>query len=811
MNILRKLTKLDLKLNKKRTIGTLIGIILATALIIVVGGMFEVFRNTLVQESIKSNGYYHIQILNIDKKEIEKFNADKTFSRVNTIGYIGSTYHEFTEEMYDSIVVSMNEETFKFLRYEIAEGTFPKNSNEILINVSYKNMNDIKIGDTIKVVNDLEMDGYDINDPNFSLKEYKVVGITTDYNMNITTNEDTGHYMAYLTLKNPKNHVKDISKLLGVDNYKKSTKDSKYMHDINSELLRWEVLSFSDTTTNLLLGIVGIVIVIILFTSVFSIRNSFAISTNEKIRLYGMLSSTGATKKQIRKMVLFEGLCLGIIGITGGIILGVFVVWFLTWIINYLAINANIVDEKMFYYKFSWTYIIIGIIVSIIMIYLSTISSSIKASHVSPIQNIRNSDNIKAKKLKVPFFIRKIFKTGGVLAYKNLKRSKKKYRVTVISLTISIFVFIIASSLLEYGLKEVKNEFHGIDYDVTVSFYENDNIKIKDFTNLANYHIRYRNYDNGFYQLVSTDNILKKTIRHNNCFYSEDENCDILDTVESEDFYFDDESFREICKKIKVNYEYVKDKVILLDQIKENKKFTRVTNYKKEDIITLINTNTNDSISYEIGAITNYTPWGIEENYPPVRIIINEKYAKNRDKLFVSTIYYKTKNSTKLVEDINKLNYENIEVENVSEIAKQIHTIILIFSIFIYGFIIVVTLIGVTSVFNTINSNMELRKREFATLKSIGMTKHEFNNMILLESIFYSLKSLFFGITLGILGSYLVYNVFKGTMDFGYLLPINSIIISIIFIIALVYTIMKYSLSKTNKQNIIETIRKENI
>ena len=106
---------------------------------------------------------------------------------------------------------------------------------------------------------------------------------------------------------------------------------------------------------------------------------------------------------------------------------------------------------------------------------------------------------------------------------------------------------------------------------------------------------------------------------------------------------------------------------------------------------------------------------------------------------------------------------------------------------------------------------MELRKREFATLKSIGMTKKEFNRMILLESIFYSLKSLFFGIALGIAGSYLVYTVFKSNMDFGYLFPLKPIIISIVFIIALVYLIMKYSLDKTNKQNIIETIRKENI
>ena len=92
MNILRKLTKLDLKLNKKRTIGTLLGIILATALITVVGGMFEVMRNTLIQTTIEQNGYYHIQLLNIDKNDLEDIKNNKDFKRVMTVGYVGLAY-----------------------------------------------------------------------------------------------------------------------------------------------------------------------------------------------------------------------------------------------------------------------------------------------------------------------------------------------------------------------------------------------------------------------------------------------------------------------------------------------------------------------------------------------------------------------------------------------------------------------------------------------------------------------------------------------------------------------------------------------
>ena len=136
---------------------------------------------------------------------------------------------------------------------------------------------------------------------------------------------------------------------------------------------------------------------------------------------------------------------------------------------------------------------------------------------------------------------------------------------------------------------------------------------------------------------------------------------------------------------------------------------------------------------------------------------------------------------------------------------------LLVINIFLYGFIAVITLIGVTNIFNTITSNMELRQKEFAMLKSIGMTKKEFNRMINLETIFYSTKALLYGIISGLLGTFALYKAFSVKMDSGMYIPINPIVISIIFVFILVFIIMKYSINKINKQNTIETIRKDNI
>ena len=859
MNILSKLTLRDLKLNKKRTIGTLVGIILATALITVVGGMFFTFQNTLVEDSIRNGGYYHIVLNNVANKDINEIKNNKDFKHIEIVKNLGSTVDPKDMNDYNSLLsmmdedmdinnmdygtimnianqrgiditnldedsfmelmssfsnysfVSMNESTYNYLKNSVYKGTYPKNTDEVLVDNNYLRAHNLEIGAKISI----EFIGG-------KTKEYKVVGVTSRYGEFVTAyDENVEDNNIYLTLKNPNNYKKAFSKLLGVEDYKKAV-GSKYVFSTNKDILRWECGAFGDRALKLFYAVLGIVIGIILVTSVFSIRNSFAISVNEKIRTYGMLASIGATRKQIRRMVLLEGLYLGIIGIGFGIILGNIITYVLTLILNALASNANLVLDgtKFFYYKFSIIPTIISLLVGIVMIYLSTITSSIKASRVSPIQNIKNANDIKnPKKLRVPFYIKNIFKIGGILAYKNLKRSKKKYRVTVISLTVSIFVFIVVTSFLQYGIKTIRDEYININYDVSINNMTSMEEKVDPdkLMSLGDSHAVYIvKYDEAYGQLMIYDNkhVKDNSIINNMCSeFDESGTCiGTTDYMRSFTTIYDDATFKEYCKMIGEDYNKIKDKAIILDSVKVDKKYTRLTDYKKGDKLPyMISEEPNILFTYEVGAISNIKPWGLELEYSnDVRIILDAKYYKGKEELEVDEIYYETKDAKKLEDEIYKVSKE-LRINNISEVAKQLRTIILIFSIFIYGFIIVVTFIGITSVFNTINSNMELRRREFASLKSIGMTKKEFNDMILLESVFYSIKSLTLGIILGIIGSYFVYGMFKSTVDFGYLLPLKPIIISIVFIIALVYIIMKYSVNRINKENIIETIRKENI
>ena len=213
-----------------------------------------------------------------------------------------------------------------------------------------------------------------------------------------------------------------------------------------------------------------------------------------------------------------------------------------------------------------------------------------------------------------------------------------------------------------------------------------------------------------------------------------------------------------------------------------------------------------------IAKITKKGGFGIDNYaYGVGAFIISDYLIEQLGVNHVHNLEIDSSDSYKLEEDIKNLKIDTIEVENIEVYQKQMNNMVIWISVFLYGFIIVITLIGVTNIFNTITTNMNLRSKEFAMLKSVGMTKKEFNRMIRLESIFYGLKSLIIGCILGTIFSYLIYKGLSNSINLGFQIPIKAIIISIIFILIVVGMIMKYSLNKINKQNIIETIRKDNI
>lgn len=856
MKVLNDLSIQDLKLNKKRSIVIIIGIILSTALICGVAGLVTSFQKTMVDTAKEGQGNYHTIFYNVPKDElkyIEENREVKDYFLSEELGYSYLPNPKNVEETPIVNVISMNDKFIENMSVKLKEGRLPENDTELAIStrINEKFNTNYKVGDTITLnINETEQ-----NMENGIPKTYKIVGIIerpilaiesydVDWFTAITKMQNVNKKANIAVLYNkPKDYIKNIENINNMTKTENNEdgasfsglsnkyKSYKYNLMVNKELLAYEGASLDDETLKTIYGLGAFIIGIVLVSSVFVIRNGFEISITERLKQYGMLSSIGATKKQIKKSVYFEGFILGLIGIPIGILSGVFAIYILVNVVNYI-LKDYISKGTLLTYSMSWIAIAISAFVSIITIWLSCKKSAKKASKVSPIEAIRNSEDVKlkAKKVKCPKIITKIFKTGGEIAYKNLKRSKKKYRTTVISIIVSIVIFISISSFIQYGFKMSEAYYTEINYNYMVFMQENENEDNKE--ELKKYKILddiSKLPDVGEYS-INKSNVLTmnmdekhkaelteygKEIKER--FYNE-ENGVRIDEINV--ISLSKEAYERYVSKLGGDYEKYKNGAILIDKNintnNDGKKIQgNIYTWKKGDIITGKINDTQYNI--EILAKTEEIPAGVNILYNPDAFIIVSEDFINKVGYKTIALYSNSKDAYKLDEEIKQYKQENnitdntIQTFNMEESARAENAVVLVISIFLYGFIGVITLIGITNIFNTITTNMNLRKKEFAMLKSIGMTKKEFNRMIRLESIFYGLKSLIIGIPIGTILSYGMYTVFRNNMEMEYVLPYKSIVISIVFVAVIIGIIMKYSMSKINKQNVIETIRNDNI
>ncbi len=878
MKVLNELSVKDLKLNKKRSIVIIIGIILSTALICGVAGLVTSFQKTFVETAKKNQGNYHTIFYDVPKDElkyIEENRGLKDYYLSEGIGYsylpnVTVTTSTGAEEKPYVNIIAMDNKFLNNMAIELKDGRLPENDEEIVVSarINQKFKTNYKVGDTITLnVGELKEDLSDTNEIiNTTPKTYKIVGIinrpTTTIEpyeaewFTVITKMQTIKKQANIAVlyTNPYDYKKNteyINKMVEVkvgENVDKSEltifngldkfyKSYKYKIEINKDLLSYEGASLDDETLKTIYGLGAFIMGIVLVSSVFVIRNGFAISITERLKQYGMLSSIGATKKQIKKSVYFEGFILGIIGIPLGILSGVFAIYILVNVVNYI-LKDYVSSGSLLTYSMSWVAIVVSVIVSIVTIWLSCRRSAKKASKITPIEAIRSSEDVKlkAKKIKCPKIITKIFKTGGEIAYKNLKRSKKKYRTTVISIIVSVVIFIAISSFIQYGFKMSSSYYTEKNYNYVVYAYttasnedkekfaeeQAKNYKmLTDISNLPDIGEFSINKTNAFeinmdekHESELTD--YGKDVKAR--YEEPEEDGEKIDTINvislSKDVY------KRYLKKIGGNYETYKEGAILIDNnITYDEKGKRIQGsmyiWKKGDTVTgKIN---DKEYNIKIVAKTEERPNGVENLYNThAYFIVSEEFI-NKTGYISASLYTQSNDTEKLDKEIeqykkeNNLTNSNLNTFNMEESIKAENAIVLVISIFLYGFIGVITLIGITNIFNTITTNMNLRKKEFAMLKSIGMTKKEFNRMIRLESIFYGVKSLIIGIPIGIALSYGMYKVFKNSMEMEYVLPYKAIAVAVIFVAVIIGIIMKYSMSKINKQNIIETIRNDNI
>ena len=848
MSILNDLTIKNLKLNKKRTIVTIVGIILSTALMVGIGLLFSSFQDYMIRETISYNGKYEAEYGDVSLDKLNSIDKkDFSYFYQKAIGF--SKFDSANEYKPYIYISSVDKEYFNELH--LISGRFAENDSELVIS-NHINTNggaSYKIGDIITLkygerviegVNTLANNEY-YEEETLNIvgeKTYTIVGIVErsnfeDYSASgystftLDMNDKDGTVNVFVMFNNKKKIIKqseDLAKKLGYNN----------AISYNSTLL---ALYGESTYGNIMKSMITMIVIMLSLVSIgciVVIYNSFAISVMERKKEFGLLSSIGATKKQLSYTVFFEALIEGIIGIILGICgayigIGTVILIINNLIGDILVLKLNLVTNIVF--------IIIPVIFMILVIFISALVPSRRAAKVSPIEAIRQNDDIKInkKKIKTGKLVNKLFGIEGEIALKNIKRNKKKYRVTIVSLFISIVLFISFSSYMNYTIDTASSVMGEVPYDYQISYFGDDN----DIDALDKISEIIKSNDVKEYISYSASNL---SIIGNYTYSDE-----YLDFYKSA---YGDDGIKALTN---LKYQYIS--IYILDDISYNK-YKELIGLDKDSVILLnkfkgVSYGNNKRVNYDIPVINNgdinIKICNFDDNDEDVDTTkycnkkIDNIFVTNKSfdlieefsymsdfKLIVNKELYdnisdsgthytqfniisdNTDNIDKLTKELDK--YDNVNYTNVKESMKQANNMILVIKILMYGFIGLVTLIGVTSVFNTISTSMALRKREFAVLRSIGLTRKGFNKILFFESLFFGLKSLIYAIPVSLGVTIIIHYALADMMSINSIvIPWKAIIISIVSVFVIVLLTMMYSTSKIKKHNIIEQIREENI
>lgn len=937
MNLMKTLTLKNLKLNRKRTIVTIVGIILATALLSALVTLVSSFQYSMIEYQKQKDGDFHVKFSGVKMSELSEFknnrNIESTFETMG-MGFAKLDGCKNEDKPY-AYVMATDEAGFEKGCFNLIEGRMAKNEDEIVIPRHLKTNGriDIKVGDEItldigkrydsnteSVISEncaYEHDAETLTDT--VTKHYKVVGIMErpgygmeDYSAagytfvtysdelaaidNGTKSEKSEAdttltvYSRY-TQKALRNKDAVTADIIGVDEklfekannssvemsaeesdrFLKEMENAKYDIYMNRYLISYECVFPIDGSFKALFTVAAVVALIIILTSVYCIKNSFNISITEKIRQYGMLASVGATRRQIKSSVKTEAAMLGVVGIPVGTMSGILASLILVKVVN--ALSAGWLNFALSFHT-SLPALILAVILSIATIYFSATGSARRAAKVTPLEAIRNTKEIKIKssKLKTPAIIGRIWGIGGVISYKNIKRNNKKYRTTVTSIVICSVTFIVISYFMSMAFSVVGMSYASADYNIGINMSYKKDIHI-DIEKLSKLVSGIEGVDDylvgaGYDFDVDKPKYTKEYGEYCRQVYdnSEDVSQMFLITVlddESYDKYASDAGIKNATAgAILVNkgtfdvynensLKYVKEEMELYkykagdtircgynvydDAVDDDNAVEGDTESSTEDNSgyvdeETINKGVRKTVDVTIAGVTDKVPIGYNGNSNTTLLFMNQKGfeslwgdGKNGNEIKPGhasySAYVVAENADEYQDTFEKETEGNTEysqisfyVSNLDKEMRDEKSLFTLLGVFAYGLIVVIALIGITNIINTLSTGMELRSREFATLRSIGMTDKQFAGMVRLESVFISVKALVIGVPLGILISYLLC-VMMNRMDDAiiYEPPYKAIILCIVVVIMLIYAIMKLSMTKLRHNNIIETIKNENL
>lgn len=896
MNILTRLTWRYFRENPVRTLATFLGVILASAMITGVTTMFVSARHFTL-DLIKANkGTWQLSFQDVDSAELESLSANKlvgTLSLSQPLGYspLNKPSNPYTPYAY---ILGMDQKLPELLSMHVVAGRLPRNSGELAVSedLALEPHSNFKVGQEVTLdIGRRLRGGHALDQSNpylpdedlklkaengeiadaeqetfspISAKTYKITGVITCGTLEegnapgylAVTGLDKDFpaaYTAYVSCRN----VSDVQKL--EQQYKNQNVQE------NGELLYYQRIDTLNTFAMTLIGISVILILVIMAGSAALISNAFSISISERIREFGLLSSLGATGSQIRGMVLREVLMLAAGGIPLGILSGILGIWATLKFINFDPSGMfSYADAPQLRVVVSPGGILAAIIISLVTLLISAAVPAAKAAKASPIEAIRQTSQVKTKPVRVSALNYRLFGVPGMVAAKYFKRAKGRYRATIISLTISVVLFITMSSFSElvFGVTGDKLGTEKVDVSFTIRQAEDGKPQEDDILK-------------GLQALPSVrEAFYAKPVAH---YLYLDKDRIALSPEEIPDtkvggrqllpitvYYLSDEAYQAYAAKVLPGNAPAKPDApagifcnVAINQDEARKKYKKEHLFRPDsrdfqaDIFTaapekgLRFSNLDRSkdgkllavyvekggkphefpadghagkpLAIHISAVTDVPPdfRTIKSGFALIMPKSAETLMKDagyaRDGIY---FYVKSPDHSKALRETRAYllssgtRYSALVDLTARNSSEQ--SILRLITVMTWGFITLISLIAIVNVFNTMTTNIKLRRRDFAMLKSIGMTPSGFRRMLLFECLRYASKALLFGLPIGLLLALALQRVLNTAYVTAYVFPWGPVLVAAAGVFLSVLITMIYATRKLRKESLAETLSSEN-
>lgn len=858
MKIINKLTWRHLWVNRRRTVITLFGIIISVAMVTAVFTSVGSLMRSLSDITAAYDGAWHAQYMNLQDKDVQTLSKQKNVKTIGLLADIGQMDCNTKEDSgrNETSIIAGNQNLFAINKMKPAAGRLPNNTRELMVTKSYLQRNKLnwKVGDTVTVqttsyptsAQEAEATG---GEPIVENRTFTVCGILevqnqlTGMDSAFCGMDDTvaGGYTAQVQFSpldnNTPKDIKSAAKALYGEAVNNDWSDSYIIH---TDYLMYNGVQMNSEITRALYGFMAIILLIIVFASVFMIYDSFAVSYQQRARYLGMLASVGATRVQKRGSIYFEGFILGCIGIPIGILCGIGGIAVTLRALSDSFMKTVMVatgDSIRLHAVVDWKIIVFSALVSALTIFISAWIPAHRASKITPIEALRQTNTVKvkkAKKLKTSRLRQKLFGFEDVLAVKNYKRNAKRSRTVVFALAVSVILFLSTANFTGMLTNALDNEYDGMSFDVYESVNSSDGPLSVDLVEKLNKEVS-RMPGIESMRICADNEMMVDGLDKQLTAEAKKANMDRSVYV----LGVDNDTFAALAKEAGIDPSVCQDDKIptgiLINrvQVATEKKQSLVLNPLQGSLVgqtftgSMVGYNSEGNELYakytaKVAAQMNKEASNLGSFMHPTLVVPMHSYLVHfpsvlaEDDIVSYARYYITAQDhdrvytqvSDLLSDTKGISHTGYDAAAQAETMRALRIVVMTFG---YGFITLITLISVMNIINTISSGMEERRREFAMIKSVGMTPRSFKKSIYLENIRYGVMALVWGLPVSFGLDFLMYKILGSSFDYGYTFRWYYYLAAALAVFAVIAIALLYAVDKIKKDNIIETLKRDDI